>query len=37
MARVTAAPGGLFDTEDLCGAVRTFLQEGPGKAKFGGH
>ena len=27
-----AAP--LFETEDLKGAVRTFLEEGPGKATF---
>jgi enoyl-CoA hydratase len=26
----------LFDTEDLQGAVRSFLKEGPGKAKFTG-
>jgi enoyl-CoA hydratase len=30
----TAAP--LFDTEDLRGAVETFLAEGPGKARFEG-
>ena len=29
-----AAP--LFDTEDLQGAVRSFLEEGPGKARFSG-
>jgi enoyl-CoA hydratase/carnithine racemase len=29
-----AAP--LFESEDLKGAVRTFLEEGPGKATFGG-
>jgi len=28
--------GGLFATEDLQGAVRSFLDEGPGKAKFEG-
>jgi enoyl-CoA hydratase/carnithine racemase len=28
--------GALFDTEDLQGAVRTFLAEGPGKATFRG-
>jgi enoyl-CoA hydratase/carnithine racemase len=27
---------GLFETEDLKGAVRSFLEEGPGKAKFEG-
>jgi enoyl-CoA hydratase/carnithine racemase len=29
--------GGLFDTEDLQRAVRSFLEEGPGKATFEGH
>jgi enoyl-CoA hydratase/carnithine racemase len=28
--------GALFHTEDLQGAVKTFLAEGPGKAKFAG-
>jgi hypothetical protein len=28
--------GALFDTEDLKGAVRSFLAEGPGKATFSG-
>jgi len=28
--------GGLFATEDLRGAVRTFLEQGPGKARFSG-
>jgi enoyl-CoA hydratase len=33
----TAAIGApLFETEDLQGAVRSFLTEGPGKAKFTG-
>ncbi len=35
-ALVPDAAGGLFDTEDLRGAVRTFLQQGPGKATFEG-
>ena len=30
------AAGGLFETEDLRGAVRSFLAEGPGKATFRG-
>jgi enoyl-CoA hydratase/carnithine racemase len=35
--RVTAeAAGGLFQTEDLQRAVRSFLEEGPGKATFEG-
>jgi enoyl-CoA hydratase/carnithine racemase len=35
--RVTAeAAGGLFRTEDLQRAVRSFLEEGPGKATFEG-
>jgi enoyl-CoA hydratase len=29
--------GGLFETEDLQRAVRTFLEEGPGNATFEGH
>jgi enoyl-CoA hydratase/carnithine racemase len=28
--------GALFETEDLKGAVRSFLTEGPGKATFEG-
>jgi enoyl-CoA hydratase/carnithine racemase len=32
----TAVSGGLFATEDLQGAVRSFLDEGPGKATFEG-
>ncbi len=31
-----AVSGGLFATEDLKGAVRSFLDEGPGKATFEG-
>lgn len=34
--RIGAIAGGLFATEDLQGAVRTFLAEGPGKATFHG-
>jgi enoyl-CoA hydratase/carnithine racemase len=34
--RVSEIAGGLFDTEDLRGAVRSFLEEGPGKARFAG-
>jgi enoyl-CoA hydratase/carnithine racemase len=35
--RVTAeAAGGLFETEDLQRAVRSFLEDGPGKATFEG-
>ncbi|MCG8919066.1 enoyl-CoA hydratase/isomerase family protein [Actinokineospora sp. PR83] len=33
---VTAIAATLFDTEDLRGAVRSFLTEGPGKATFHG-
>ncbi|EWC62504.1 Enoyl-CoA hydratase [Actinokineospora spheciospongiae] len=33
---VTAIAADLFDTEDLRGAVRSFLTEGPGKATFHG-
>jgi enoyl-CoA hydratase len=33
---VPEVAGGLFATEDLRGAVRTFLEQGPGKARFGG-
>lgn len=36
--RITAEEAGvLFDTEDLKGAVQSFLREGPGKAGFQGH
>jgi enoyl-CoA hydratase/carnithine racemase len=34
--RVAAVAGELFDTEDLRGAVATFLEHGPGHAKFSG-
>lgn len=34
--RVGAVAGGLFSTEDLRGAVRSFLDQGPGKASFAG-
>lgn len=34
--RVANIAGDLFDTEDLQGAVRSFLAEGPGRAKFSG-
>jgi enoyl-CoA hydratase/carnithine racemase len=34
--RVGAIAGGLFDTEDLRGAVQSFLRDGPGKASFAG-
>ena len=35
--RVTAeAAGGLFQTQDLQRAVRSFLEKGPGKATFEG-
>jgi enoyl-CoA hydratase/carnithine racemase len=34
--RVPAVAGALFDTEDLQGAVRSFLERGPGKAIFEG-
>ncbi|REH35165.1 enoyl-CoA hydratase/carnithine racemase [Kutzneria buriramensis] len=36
-AHVTAVAAELFDTEDLRGAVRSFLTDGPGKATFSGH
>ncbi|HET9074909.1 MAG TPA: enoyl-CoA hydratase/isomerase family protein [Solirubrobacteraceae bacterium] len=29
--------GALFDTEDLRGAVQSFITEGPGRASFAGH
>jgi enoyl-CoA hydratase len=35
-ARVGEIAGGLFDTEDLKGGVRSFLEQGPGKARFKG-
>ncbi|HEY5977436.1 MAG TPA: enoyl-CoA hydratase/isomerase family protein [Solirubrobacterales bacterium] len=35
-AETPAVSGGLFATEDLKGAVRSFLDEGPGKATFEG-
>jgi enoyl-CoA hydratase/carnithine racemase len=35
-SRTPAIAGGLFDTEDLQGAVRSFLDEGPGRATFAG-
>lgn len=31
-----AASGPLFGTDDLCGAVDSFLREGPGKASYSG-
>jgi enoyl-CoA hydratase/carnithine racemase len=34
--RVAKVAGDLFASEDLQGAVRSFLEEGPGKAKFEG-
>ena len=34
--RTPAASGGLFETEDLQNAVKSFLEEGPGKARFEG-
>jgi enoyl-CoA hydratase/carnithine racemase len=34
--RVAGVAGALFDTADLRGAVRSFLEEGPGKASFEG-
>ena len=35
-ARVGEIVGPLFDTDDLKGAVRSFLDEGPGKARYEG-
>jgi enoyl-CoA hydratase/carnithine racemase len=35
--RVGQIAGELFDTEDLKGAVRSFLRDGPGNATFKGH
>ncbi len=34
--RVGRIAGELFDTEDLQGAVRSFLEQGPGNATFAG-
>jgi enoyl-CoA hydratase/carnithine racemase len=34
--RVSEIAGRLFDTEDLRGAVQTFLEQGPGHAAFEG-
>jgi enoyl-CoA hydratase/carnithine racemase len=34
--RVGEIAGELFDTDDLQGAVRTFLEQGPGRATFAG-
>jgi hypothetical protein len=34
--RVSEIAGALFDTEDLRGAVQSFLEHGPGRAKFRG-
>ena len=36
-ARVPELAGGLFATEDLKGAVRSFLENGPGHATYRGH
>jgi enoyl-CoA hydratase/carnithine racemase len=35
-AVVPEVAGGLFATEDLKGAVRSFLERGPGKATYAG-
>jgi enoyl-CoA hydratase/carnithine racemase len=35
-AEVPTVAGALFDTEDLKGAVRSFLEQGPGKATYQG-
>jgi enoyl-CoA hydratase/carnithine racemase len=35
-ALVPSVAGALFDTDDLQGAVRSFLEHGPGKARFSG-
>jgi enoyl-CoA hydratase/carnithine racemase len=35
-AEVPEVAGALFDTEDLKGAVRSFLEQGPGKATYEG-
>jgi len=34
--RIGRVAGDLFDTEDLRAAVNTFLEQGPGRAKFSG-
>jgi enoyl-CoA hydratase/carnithine racemase len=34
--RVAGVAGALFETGDLRGAVRSFLESGPGKASFEG-
>jgi enoyl-CoA hydratase/carnithine racemase len=34
--RIPEVAGRLFDTEDLRGAVQSFLRDGPGKASFSG-
>lgn len=34
--RITGIAAGLYDTEDLRGGVRSFLDDGPGKATFTG-
>jgi enoyl-CoA hydratase/carnithine racemase len=34
--RIGRVAGALFDSEDLRGAVRSFLDDGPGRAKFAG-
>ena len=36
-ARTPRVAGDLFATEDLQGAVRSFLADGPGRARFAGH
>ncbi len=33
---VPEVAGALFDTEDLKGAVRSFIEDGPGKATYEG-
>jgi enoyl-CoA hydratase/carnithine racemase len=35
-ARVPDVAGALFATEDLRGAVQSFLEDGPGRARFSG-
>jgi enoyl-CoA hydratase len=35
-AETPVVSGGLFATQDLQGAVRSFLDDGPGKATFEG-
>jgi enoyl-CoA hydratase/carnithine racemase len=34
--RIARIAGKLFDSEDLKGGVRSFLEEGPGRATFAG-